>query len=95
MDIGDSGIRAIGVLWLLTAGLMVASAAGLALQARKAESIVLPAVLVSLVLCLIEVPQARIGLALTVGLVLLLLRHPALGQAGPFTSASISCDPVA
>lgn len=68
-----AGIRAIGVLWLLTAGLMVASAAGLALRARWA--------------------QARIGLAVNLGLVLLLLLHPAMGQAGPFTSASISCYP--
>ena len=33
----------------------------LALQARWAESMVLPVVLVSLVLCLVVVPQARIG----------------------------------
>ena len=80
VDIGDAGIRVIGVLWLLTAGLMAASAAGLALQTRWAESMVLPVVLVSLVLCLIEVPQARIGLALNVGLVLLLLLHPTVGS---------------
>lgn len=79
VDVGDAGIRAIGVLWLLTAGFIVASAAGLALQARWAESMMLPAVLVSLVLCLIEVPEARIGVVLNVGLVLLLLLHPAMG----------------
>lgn len=79
VDVGDAGIRVVGVLWLLTALVMIGSAAGLALHARWAESIVLPVVLVSLVLCLIEVPQAGIGLALNVGLVLLLLLHPMVG----------------
>lgn len=79
VDVGDAGIRVVGVLWLLTALVIIGSAAGLALHARWAESIVLPVVLVSLVLCLIEVPQAGIGLALNVGLVLLLLLHPTVG----------------
>ena len=79
VDVGDAGIRVVGVLWLLIAIGMVASAAGLALHAQWAESMVLPVVLVSLVLCLFELPQARIGLALNVGLVLMFLLHPTTG----------------
>lgn len=78
VDVGEAGIRLVGVLWMLTAVVMVAAALGLAVQARWAGSIVLPVVAVSLVLCLVELPQARIGLVLNGVLVLLLLLHPAL-----------------
>lgn len=81
VDVGEAGIRVVGVLWLLTAVVMVATALGLAVQARWAGSIVLPVLAVSLVLCLVELPHARIGLVLNGVLVPLLLLHPALSPA--------------
>lgn len=79
VDVGEAGIKAIGALWLLTAVAMIVAAAGVALQTRWAGILVLPVVAVSLVLCLAELPQARIGLVLNGVLVLILLLHPTLG----------------
>jgi hypothetical protein len=78
VDVGVAGLRAVGVFWLLTAVVMVATALGLAVQARWAGSLVLPVLAVSLALCLVELPQARIGLVLNGMLVPLLLLHPQL-----------------
>jgi len=79
VDVGEAGIKVIGALWLLTAVAMVVAAAGVALQTRWAGILMLPVVAVSLVLCLVELPQARIGLVLNGVLVLTLLLHPTLG----------------
>jgi len=79
VDVGEAGIKVIGALWLLTAVAMVVAAAGVAFQTRWAGILVLPVVAVSLVLCLVELPQARIGLVLNGVLVLTLLLHPTLG----------------
>jgi hypothetical protein len=79
VDVGEVGIRVVGVLWLLIAVVMVATAIGVAVQARWAGATLLPVVVVSLVACLVELPFARIGLALNVVLVLLLLLHPTVG----------------
>lgn len=78
VEVGEAGIRVVGALWLLTAVVMVATALGLAVQARWAGSLVLPVLAVSLAMCLVELPQARIGLVLNVVLVPLFLLHPHL-----------------
>ncbi len=79
VDVGEVGIRVVAVIWLLMAVAMMATAVGVAVQARWANAAVLPVVFVSLVLCLLELPAARIGLALNVVLVLWLVLHPTTG----------------
>lgn len=79
VDVGEAGIRVVAVIWLLMAVAMMATAIGVAVQARWAGAVVLPVVIVSLVLCLLELPAARIGLAVNVVLVLWLVLHPTTG----------------
>ncbi len=79
VDVGEVGIRVVAVIWLLMAVAMMAMAIGVAFQARWANAAVLPVVIVSLVLCLLELPAARIGLALNVVLVVWLALHPTTG----------------
>jgi hypothetical protein len=81
VNVGEAGIRMVGVLWLLTAAAMVAAALGIAFQARWAGPVVLPVLGVSLALCAVELPQARIGLVLNGVLVSFILLHPAMSQA--------------
>ncbi len=51
VDVGEAGIRVVGVFWLLLAGVMMLTAIGVAVQARWASAVVLPVAVVSLVLC--------------------------------------------
>lgn len=91
VDVGEAGIRLFGVLWLLVGVAMVVVAVGVALQTRWVGMTLLPVVVTSLVLCLLELPHARIGLALNGVLVLTLLLHPTLA-AGPTMWRSASDD---
>lgn len=79
VEVGEAGIRAIGIVWLLTGLAVVATAVGLARQAPWAASAALPVVLISGLLCVIELPHARIGLALNVVMCLVLGLHPTMG----------------
>lgn len=79
IDVGDVGIRIVGVAWLVIAVLMLTVAAGMALQARQAQALVLIPVVASLALCVLELPHARIGLALNIVLLLFLTAHPTMG----------------
>ena len=78
VNVGEAGIRVVGACWLLTAVAMVATALGFAIQARWAGFFVLPVMAVSLVLCVAELPQARIGLLLNGVLMPFIILHPAL-----------------
>lgn len=66
LDLGDTGIRAVGVLWLLAGGaFLVASAAAMTNQEWWLKAL-LAAATGSLVLSLITLPEARIGVLLDV-----------------------------
>ncbi len=66
LDLGDTGIRAVGVLWLLAGGaFLVASAAAMTNQEWCLKAL-LAAATGSLVLSLITLPEARIGVLLDV-----------------------------
>lgn len=79
IDVGDVGIRIVGVAWLVIAVLMLTVAAGMALQVREAQAVVLIPVVASLALCVLELPHARIGLALNIVVLLFLTAHPTMG----------------
>ena len=72
IDVGDAGIRVLGVLWLLTALAFLVAAGAVATATDWASRFVLAAVIASLMLCVVGWPDARIGVAVNVALVLLL-----------------------
>ena len=72
IDVGDAGVRILGILWLLMALAFLAAAIGVALATDWAGRFMLTAVIASLVLCAAGWPDARIGVAVNVVLVLLL-----------------------
>lgn len=72
LDVGEAGIRLVGVLWLLAALTFLVAAVAVANEgvwARRALSV---ALLVSAPLCAAAWPEARLGLAVDMGLALLL-----------------------
>ena len=72
VDVGDSGIRIVGVLWLLVAlACVVAGIAGLR-GTSGWPTLALSAVTFSVLLCIIGWPAARIGLVVDVALLAVL-----------------------
>jgi hypothetical protein len=68
VDLGDIGIRAFGLLWLVAAGaFLVASAAAMTGQAWWVKATLLAAV-ASLALSVMAIPEARIGVMLNVAI---------------------------
>jgi len=79
LDLGDVGIRAVGILWLLAALAFLIAAAGVLTNASWGMTATIGVSMASLGLCLLEWPQARIGAVMNVALiasVLLLSRWP-------------------
>ena len=72
VDVGDAGIRVMGVLWLLAALAFLVAAFAVMTETSWAVRFTLAAVIASLILCMVGWPDARIGVAVNVGLALLL-----------------------
>ena len=72
IEVGDAGIRVMGVLWLLAALAFVVAAIAVATEAGWAVRFIFAGVIASLMLCLVGWPDARVGVGVNVGLVLLL-----------------------
>jgi hypothetical protein len=72
VDVGDAGIRVMGALWLLAALAFLVAAIAVATEAGWAVRFTLAGIIASLMLCVVGWPDARIGVAVNVGLVLLL-----------------------
>ena len=82
VDIGDSGVRAVGVVWLVAAVAFVLL--GCALLAGVGVRTWLFAIVgVSLALCALGWPEARIGVAVNVVLLGVLLLMPQLATVAP------------
>ena len=64
VDIGETGIRVIGVLWLLTALAFAATGITAFMNQRSWMMVAAIVAAVSLVLCAVELPAARIGLVI-------------------------------
>jgi len=78
-DVGDAGIRLVGLLWLVAALAFVAAGAGLLLGAAWWGPLSWASVVLSLTLSALGWPEARLGLALNVVIVALLLGGERLG----------------
>ncbi len=79
VDLGAAGIRVVGVLWLLAAAAFLAAAGAFIFQAPWALPFTAAVSVVSLLLCAIEWPEARIGVFVNVGLLAILLLASRLG----------------
>lgn len=72
-DVGDVGVRVIGLLWLLAAVTFAVAAFAIATETRWAFRLTLFAVVASLFLCAAAWPDSRIGVAVNAGLLLILI----------------------
>lgn len=61
LDLGDSGIRAVGILWLVVALAFLVGAVATVVDTPWWRSVALVTALASLALSLLELPLARIG----------------------------------
>lgn len=78
LDVGDAGMRIVGGLWLLLAVAFVAAAVGLATHAGWVTPLLRVAAIASMVWCLTAWPEARIGVAVNVGLIVVLAANARL-----------------
>jgi hypothetical protein len=79
VDLGEAGIGVVGLLWLIAAAAFVAAAGACVFQAPWALPFTLALSGASLLLCAIEWPEARIGVFVNIGLLLILLLGSRLG----------------
>ncbi len=81
LNVGDAGIRVIGVLWLLAALAFLVGPIAVTTEASWAGRFLCAAVFASTLLCVAGWPDARMGLAVNLGLALVLAigarPHPA------------------
>jgi hypothetical protein len=73
IDLGDAGIRAYGVVWLILAVGFALSAVALAMRMEAWYRAVLALVAASTLLCLLSLPATKIGLSVNLLLVIWLL----------------------
>ena len=76
IDLGEPGIRAFGVVWLLAAIAFTAAAAALLLAQPLWTTLVLAAAAFSLVISVLALPDAHIGVWINVALLALLSLAP-------------------
>jgi hypothetical protein len=65
-DLGELGIRAVGGLWAAVALLFATTALGILMRATWISPLLLATTMVSLVLCAISLPEAKIGLVIDI-----------------------------
>lgn len=73
IDVGDTGIRVIGIAWLITALAFMVCAVAVAMQLQWWFWVVMAATLVSFDLTILGWPESRIGVAVNVLIVVLLI----------------------
>lgn len=83
VDIGDIGIRIIGVLWLITAVAFIAGAVGSIALFHWWRPLTLYLSIFSLVLCVLGLPGAKIGILANVIILAYLIAGGRLGWLPP------------
>ena len=73
LDLGDAGIRAVGILWLLAAIAFIIAATGVMTNASWWMTGTIGVAMASLGLCMLDWPQARIGAVVNVGIIAIVL----------------------
>ncbi len=79
LDIGGSGVRTVGLLWLLVALGFVAAAVATLRNSSLWPTLTLGVVAFSTALCILGWPDSRIGLAVNLALLALLLANVRFG----------------
>jgi hypothetical protein len=79
LDLGERGIRAFGVVWLIGALAFVGAAAALAFAAPLWATLALAAALFSLVISVLALPEAVVGVWINVFLLAMLVAGARLG----------------
>jgi hypothetical protein len=69
LDLGDSGIRAVGVVWLLLAAAFLVAAIGILGNAAWWIPATMTISVASLAVCIVQWPEARIGALINVALI--------------------------
>jgi hypothetical protein len=72
LDVGDVGIRAFGILWLLAAAAFLLVAAAAFTAVPWWPQVAVAAIAFSVALCLVHVPDTRYGVVLNLALIVLL-----------------------
>ncbi|HET9708512.1 MAG TPA: hypothetical protein VFP39_09420 [Gemmatimonadales bacterium] len=72
VDVGDVGIRVVGVLWLVAAIAIAVGAGGVLAGTSWGPSVALLAASFSALLCIGGWPEARLGLLVNAGIIILL-----------------------
>jgi hypothetical protein len=72
IDLGATGIRVIGVLWLVATLVWVAAGLGLIVLAPWWQGLTVAAALFSSVLCILGLPEAKYGLLIKLAILVLL-----------------------
>lgn len=85
VDIGGAGVRAVGLAWLIIAWLFIACAANLAQHEAVAAGRIVALVTVSILLCVLGLPESRPGLFANTG-ILIVIAVEWLGGIHIFTS---------
>ena len=80
IDVGHTGARVVGILWLLTALACVVAGSALWEGAAWSASFTISVLFCSLALCLTAMPEARIGVLVN-GILLALFLTPRLASA--------------
>ena len=80
VDLGADGIRMIGLLWLATAVAFLAASVTWALDLRSAFVLLAVAVAASTMLCVVDWPEARIGLLVNVAILAALVAATRAGM---------------
>ena len=78
LNLGDAGIRVTGILWLATGVAFLVAAIAAAVGLPWWDSFALVIAVVSLLLCAVELPEARLGLVINLAIVAMLVARAAL-----------------
>ncbi|HEY6058488.1 MAG TPA: hypothetical protein VIV06_10675 [Candidatus Limnocylindrales bacterium] len=87
VDLGETGIRLLGVAWLVPIALFIVAALAIWRRVRSALFLTTLAAAVSLVLCVLGMPGAVIGTAIDVGILALVAARLVVGPGRMATLA--------
>jgi hypothetical protein len=73
LDVGDAGIRIVGILWLLAALMFALMAVALIVQISWWRTAAICVAAFSLILCVVNLPEAKIGLIIDIVILIFLI----------------------
>ena len=83
IDIGDGGVRIVGLVWALAAALFVVSAWTVWRGSRSALGIVTVSAVVSLIVCIVGLPGSEVGVLVNVVILAAVVVRTRIGPSTP------------